>query len=63
MFGKWGSSRFLLDVLHLLPDGHARDWSERPEEFFRRGFALIDQLPGKPWAKTPDMKERFGVDW
>jgi hypothetical protein len=28
-----------------------------------RATALVDRLPGESWARTPAMKERFGISW
>lgn len=65
MFAKLANSRFLLDMRPLLPAAQADKLTEESsEEVFRRVFAtLVDGLPGEPWARTPAMKERFGITW
>ena len=65
MFAKLANPRFLLDMRPLLPAAQVEAWTqESTEEAFRRVFAdLVDRLPGDPWARTPVMKERFGITW
>ncbi|PWG61612.1 nucleotidyl transferase AbiEii/AbiGii toxin family protein [Spiribacter halobius] len=65
MFAKLANPRFLLDMRPLLPAAQVEAWTqESTEDAFRRVFtALIDGLPGEPWARTPAMKERFGITW
>ena len=65
MFDKLANPRFLLDMRPLLPAAQVQAWTqESTEEAFRRVFAdLVDRLPGDPWARTPVMKERFGITW
>ena len=65
MFAKLANPRFLLDMRPLLPAAQVEAWTqESTEEAFRRVFAdLVDRLPGDPWARTPAMKERFGITW
>ena len=65
MFAKFASPRFLLDMRPLLPAAQVEALTEEStEEAFRRVFtALVNGLPGEPWARTPDMKERFGSTW
>lgn len=65
MFAKLANPRFLLDMRPLLPAAQVEAWTqESTEEAFRRVFAdLVDRLPGDPWARTPAMKERFGIAW
>lgn len=65
MFAKLADPRFLLDMRPLLPAAQVEAWTqESAEEAFRSVFTiLVDRLPGQPWARTPAMKERFGVPW
>jgi predicted nucleotidyltransferase component of viral defense system len=65
MFAKLANPRFLLDMRPLLPAAQVEAWTqESTEEAFRRVFTiLVDRLPGQPWARTPAMKERFGITW
>ena len=65
MFAKLADPRFLLDMRPLLPAAKARELTEESVKisFHRVYTTLVDKLPGEPWAKTPDMKERFGITW
>lgn len=65
MFAKLANPRFLLDMRPLLPAAQVEALTEASTaESFRRVFtALVDRLPGEPWARTPAMKERFGISW
>lgn len=65
MFAKLANPRFLLDMRPLLPAAQVETLSEASTaESFRLVFTtLVDRLPGDPWAKTPAMKERFGIAW
>lgn len=65
MFTKLVNPRFLLDMRPLLPAVQVEALTEESTEAaFRRVFtALVDGLPGEPWARTPTMKERFGITW
>ena len=65
MFAKLANPRFLFDMRPLLPAAQVEAWTqESTEEAFRRVFAdLVDRLPGDSWARTPAMKERFGITW
>ena len=65
MFAKLAKPRLLLDVRPLLPAKQAealtREWTA---ESFRRVFGtFVDRLSGAPWARTPAMKQRFGIAW
>lgn len=65
MFAKLATPRFLLDIRPLLPAAQVEALTEESTEAaFRRVFtALVDGLPGEPWARTPTMKKRFGITW
>lgn len=65
MFAKLANPRFLLDMRPLLPAAQVEALTEESTaDSFRRVFTtLVDRLPGEPWAKTPAMKERFGIQW
>lgn len=65
MFAKLATPRFLLDMRPLLPADQVEILTEASTaESFRLVFTtLVDRLPGEPWAKTPAMKERFGISW
>ncbi len=65
MFAKLANPRLLSDVRPLLPAVQAEALTEESTaELFRRVFtALVDRLPGDPWARTPEMKKRFGISW
>jgi hypothetical protein len=63
MFAKLAAPRFLADIRPLL----AADQAERlTEDAIQRAFVavfttLIGIMPGETWAKTADMKKRFGI--
>lgn len=65
MFAKLANPRFLLDMRPLLPAVQVETLTEASTaESFRLVFTtLVGRLPGEPWAKTPAMKERFGISW
>ena len=65
MFAKLANPRFLLDIRPLLPAAQVGTLTEASTaESFRLVFTtLVDRLPGELWAKTPAMKERFGISW
>ena len=65
MFAKLAKPRFLLDVRPLLSAGQAEALTqESAAASFRRVFVtLVDRLPGKPWGRTPGMKQRFDISW
>ena len=65
MFGKLAKPRILQDVRPLLPPEQAEALTQTSvADAFRRVFvALVDRLPGKSWAKTLAMKERFEISW
>lgn len=65
MFAKLANPRFLLDIRPLLPAAQAGALTdESMADAFRRVFtALVERLPGEPWARTPAMKERFRISW
>ena len=65
MFGKMAKPRLLLDMRPLLPAPQAEALTEdAAAAAFREVYmGLIDQLPGDPWAKTPAIKEKYGISW
>ncbi len=65
MFFKLARPRILLDMRPWLPVAQVETLTEESTaELFRRVFTtLVDQLPGKPWGRTPAMKQRFGISW
>ena len=65
MFAKLAHPRLWLDVRPLLPAARAGALTAAARaESFRRVFtALVDRLPGEPWARTGTMKTRFGIEW
>jgi len=65
MFEKLANPRFLLDMKPLLSADQAEKLDEK---FTKNAFLavftlLIDCLPGDPWAKTGEMKDKFGLMW
>ena len=65
MLAKLANPRFLLDMRPLLPAAQAVALTDASTaDSFRRVFTiLVDRLAGKPWGRTPAMKERFGISW
>ena len=65
MFSKLARPRTLLDVRPLLSAAEAQALTQGSvADSFRRVYMnLVDRLPGKPWAREPAMKERFGILW
>jgi hypothetical protein len=65
MFAKLAKPRFLLDMRPLLSADQAEAMDEAlTAESFRQVFTtFIDQLPGEAWARTSEMKEKFGITW
>ena len=65
MFAKLANPRFLVDMRPLLPAAQVEALTEESTtESFRRVFmTLVDRLPGDSWARTPTMKQRFGISW
>jgi predicted nucleotidyltransferase component of viral defense system len=63
MFAKLANPRFLLDMRPLLPaeQAQALDDAAAAAAFGAVYSRFIDRLPGDPWARTPEMKARFGV--
>ncbi len=63
MFAKLAKPRFLLDMKVLLSAEQAEALDEASTtEAFRQVFTtFIDRLPGEPWARTSEMRERFGI--
>jgi len=61
MFAKLGNPRFILDLRPLLPAPAAEALTDQSAlQHFASVFSgLIDRLPGDPWARTDEMKERF----
>ena len=65
MFAKLANPSFLTDMRPLLPAQQAEQLTdEAAHDAFRRVFeTLINRLPGGDWARMPEMKERFGLQW
>ena len=65
MFRKLANPDLLSDVRPMLPAAQAEALTLKTyEDIFQRVFeSLVDRLPGKPWAKTTQMKEHFGISW
>lgn len=65
MFAKLAKPRFLLDMRPLLSADQAEALDEASmAEAFRQVFTtFIDRLPGEPWARTEEIKYRFGISW
>jgi predicted nucleotidyltransferase component of viral defense system len=63
MFSKLARPRFLLDMKPLLPAAQAEALTDASTLVsFRRVYdSFIDTLPGQPWVRADEMKERFGL--
>lgn len=63
MFGKLAKPRLLTDMRPLLPAAQAESLTEQTTRLsFQRVYdAFISRLPGQPWAREEEMKERFGL--
>lgn len=63
MFAKLANPRFLTDMRPLLPAERARllTGNSTRESFIRVLTGFIEQIPGDPWVRTDEMKERFGL--
>lgn len=61
MFAKLASPTFLIDMRPLLPaDRAALLTNEAAKTAFTRVFSqLVALIPGEPWVRTPEMRERF----
>jgi predicted nucleotidyltransferase component of viral defense system len=64
MFAKLQKPGLLTDLRPLLAKAEGTELTERTarEAFAKVYFEFIILLPGDPWAKTHDMKKRFGID-
>jgi predicted nucleotidyltransferase component of viral defense system len=64
MFGKLAKPRFLTDMKPLLPAARAELLTQESTKasFVRVFDTFIDRIPGEPWARTDEMKKRFGVE-
>lgn len=63
MFAKLAEPRFMVDIRPLLSPEQAKLLND---ESIRRAFVivftrLISIMPGDSWAKTADMKQKFGI--
>jgi hypothetical protein len=63
MFQKLAAPRFLSDIRPLLSPGLIDQFDEQEiRRAFHRVFTvIIGALPGEPWARTVEMKERFRI--
>ncbi|HUZ91284.1 MAG TPA: nucleotidyl transferase AbiEii/AbiGii toxin family protein [Methylocella sp.] len=64
MFAKLAAPRFMTDIRPLLaPEEAAKLTDTATRHAFVTVFdKLITAMSGEPWAKTPKMKEKFGMD-
>ncbi len=65
MFAKLANPNFVIDMRPLLPAAQAERLTEEGTRGqFREVFTrFINRIPGAPWARTDEMKERFELDW
>ena len=63
MFAKLRKPGLLTDLRPLLSTAEGNALTEQTtKDTFARVFSeLVVLLPGDPWAKTEDMKKRFGI--
>jgi hypothetical protein len=64
MFAKLANPAFLTDMRPLLPANRAALLTdETAKAAFERVFStMVALIPGEPWARTPEMCERFGIE-
>ena len=65
MLAKLAHPRLWQDVTPLIPaDLSANQTPKIQDQYFQTVFMhLIQRLPGKQWVRTPEFKERFGIEW
>jgi hypothetical protein len=65
MLAKLAIPRFLTDMKPLLrAEAAERMMDAATADSFRRVFTtLVDRLPGEPWGRLLEIKERFGIAW
>lgn len=63
MFGKLAKPGFLADIRPLLALSEAERYTDKAlRESFENVFtSFVAQLPGRPWARTEEMTQRFGL--
>jgi predicted nucleotidyltransferase component of viral defense system len=63
MFAKLANPRFLTDMRPLLPAaGAAALTNQSTKEAFRKVFTqIVDRIPGDPWVRVEEMKDRFDI--
>ena len=63
MFGKLARANFHTDMRPLLPADRAELLTPESTKasFIRVSDNFIDRIPGEPWARTDEMKKRFGL--
>jgi predicted nucleotidyltransferase component of viral defense system len=64
MLQKLAAPRFLADIRPLLSPDFIDQFNEQEirRAFLRVFTVIISALPGEPWARTAEMKERFRID-
>lgn len=64
IFAKLANPTFLTDMRPLLPaELAALLTDEAAKAAFTRVFSqLVELIPGEPWVRTPEMRERFGIE-
>ena len=65
MFTKYARPRLWKDVMPLIPVDLAAEQTPTVQDlYFQCVFTdLIQRLPGKPWQRTQETKERLGIVW
>ncbi|KAB2688937.1 nucleotidyl transferase AbiEii/AbiGii toxin family protein [Brucella tritici] len=63
MFAKLANPRFLTDIRPLLPAAQAEGLTDASTKAaFARVFEnVVVRIPGDPWVRTDEMKDRFGL--
>jgi predicted nucleotidyltransferase component of viral defense system len=63
MFAKLANPRFLTDMRPLLPAAAAAALTNQStKEAFRKVLTqIVDRIPGDPWVRVEEMKDRFGI--
>ena len=65
MLAKLARGNLLMDLRPLLSADSAASINDDATGYAVRDIfeKLIGEIPGDAWARTPEAKERLGIDW